>query len=173
MTNPTTQQSMQEKCDRAPEGWQCTRTKGHEGPCAAQKEKSLLLISLDNITGNTEWKICTPRFRKSGQVTYTSLTYKAGNVVPVDITDIMKAERTQAQREVVEEINNWIAMCERSGKDIPHQGALFHILVSKFQEKQRLGGGGVMGITSLYERVKICDTIRVLLRANYNDHYPY
>lgn len=24
------------RCDKAPAGWQCTRTKGHEGPCAAE-----------------------------------------------------------------------------------------------------------------------------------------
>ncbi len=24
-------------CDRAPEGWECTRERGHHGPCAARE----------------------------------------------------------------------------------------------------------------------------------------
>lgn len=28
------------ECDRPPEGWQCTRGRDHEGPCAAVKRKA-------------------------------------------------------------------------------------------------------------------------------------
>lgn len=28
-----------EKCKRAPKGWHCTREAGHEGPCAAKRNR--------------------------------------------------------------------------------------------------------------------------------------
>jgi hypothetical protein len=51
-----------ETCDRAPAGWWCSRTPGHDGPCAARPttwDKAgrdlAVRVWLDECAGRTHW----------------------------------------------------------------------------------------------------------------------
>ncbi len=38
-----------EPCDKAPKGWQCTRAKGHDGPCALVQKRGKWGQFLDGL----------------------------------------------------------------------------------------------------------------------------
>lgn len=43
---------MNTNCDRPPAGWQCTRDRGHDGPCAASP------VSADAVEGDGDLIVC-------------------------------------------------------------------------------------------------------------------
>lgn len=61
-----------EQCDRPPEGWECSRPKGHNGPCAASPKPSEASWSQFKTPGRVAPRECINCARKQLSKVYTT-----------------------------------------------------------------------------------------------------